>query len=106
MDKPQTLGIGATYPNAFGAPVFPYGLLRLTAACAYASPTPPSEGRGLGQRLKLAVFGHLRQLRLLLMAAARDIRLKPKLYFSQKNLFQLKSDNSQIDTKSPNYVNI
>jgi len=32
------LGIGATYPNAFGAPIFPYGLLRLTAACTYASP--------------------------------------------------------------------
>jgi hypothetical protein len=51
----------------------PHGCVYLRLAPNHCS------NRALGQRLKLAVFGRLRQLRLLLMAAARDIRLKPKV---------------------------
>ena len=73
-------GIGATYPNAFGAPVhFPLWIAS-PHGCVYLRLAPNHcSNRALGQRLKLAVFGRLRQLRLLLMAAARDIRLKPKV---------------------------
>jgi hypothetical protein len=77
-------------------------LLRLTAACTYASPVE-YEFRA---EIKISRFCSFASISPIINGGGKGYTAKPKLYFSQKNLFQLKSDNSQIDTKSPNYVNI